>query len=159
MTELKKWLENYWYHYKWHTIAAVFVLFLVGYTIVQNHQIEKYDMECAVITVNPWSEETNSALKEQLSELFACTVGINYLPYNGDLNSAADPNAFAAYSVRLFGDLSEKISALYFTDTPELLLNIDPNLHDAGSAANSKLTLPEGFEILCRDDEIAQKIF
>ena len=156
MTELKKWFENYWYHYKWHTIAAVFVLFLVGYITFQNQQIETYDMECSVITVSPWTEETNNALKDALSEIFACKVGINYLPYNGDLNSTADPNAFAAYSVRLLGDLREKTSALYFTDTPELILNIDPSLHTAES---SKLALPEGFVILYRDDEIAQKIF
>ena len=156
MTELKKWLDNYWYHYKWHTIAAVFVLFLVGYTVVQNHQVEKYDMECAVITVSTWSEETNTALRDKLSEIYDCKVGINYFPYDGDLDSTVDPSVFAAYSVRLFADLSEKISALYFTDTPELLLNIDSSLHTAES---SKLDLPEGFEVLCRDDEIAQKIF
>ncbi len=38
------WLENYWYHYKWHTIAALFVLLVLVVCTVQLCQRESYDV-------------------------------------------------------------------------------------------------------------------
>lgn len=35
MSKVKKWLENYWYHYKWHTIVGAFLIAVVTYLIVQ----------------------------------------------------------------------------------------------------------------------------
>ena len=28
-TKFSEWLDNYWYHYKWHTIAVLFAIFVV----------------------------------------------------------------------------------------------------------------------------------
>ena len=30
---MKEWLENYWYHYKWHTIVAIFLVIVIVFTI------------------------------------------------------------------------------------------------------------------------------
>ena len=38
------WLENFWYHYKWHTIAALFVLLVTVVMIVNCARREKYDV-------------------------------------------------------------------------------------------------------------------
>ena len=37
------WLENFWYHYKWHTIASVFVLLVVTIITVQMCTRTTYD--------------------------------------------------------------------------------------------------------------------
>ena len=38
-------LENFWYHYKWHTIAAVFALFVIIVCTVQCASNTKYDIQ------------------------------------------------------------------------------------------------------------------
>ena len=38
------WLENFWYHYKWHTIAVLFVLIVSVVIIVQCASKPKYDV-------------------------------------------------------------------------------------------------------------------
>ena len=37
-------LENFWYHYKWHTIAAVFAVVVLAICLVQCSKQKKYDM-------------------------------------------------------------------------------------------------------------------
>lgn len=39
-----KWFENFWYHYKWHTIITLFVLIVVTICTVQVCTREKYDV-------------------------------------------------------------------------------------------------------------------
>ena len=38
-----KWFENFWYHYKWHTIFISFILLVVTVCTVQMCQKEEYD--------------------------------------------------------------------------------------------------------------------
>ena len=38
------WLDNFWYHYKWHTLIAAFLIFTVTICTVQMCQKESYDM-------------------------------------------------------------------------------------------------------------------
>ena len=40
-----KWLDNFWYHYKWHTIAAIFALFVIIVCTVQCATNTKYDIQ------------------------------------------------------------------------------------------------------------------
>ncbi len=39
-----KWLDNYWYHYKWHTIAVIFVIIVVVVCTVQLIDRDEYDV-------------------------------------------------------------------------------------------------------------------
>ena len=41
---ISKKLENYWYHYKWHTLAALFVLIVTVVIIVQCSSRQSYDV-------------------------------------------------------------------------------------------------------------------
>ena len=43
-TKFTKKLENFWYHYKWHTIAALFVITVAVIIIVQLASRTKYDV-------------------------------------------------------------------------------------------------------------------
>jgi hypothetical protein len=38
------WLDNFWYHYKWHTLIIAFIIFTVTICTVQMCQKESYDM-------------------------------------------------------------------------------------------------------------------
>lgn len=42
--KLYKWLDNFWYHYKWIVMAAVLLLAFVAVSTVQMFTREKYDM-------------------------------------------------------------------------------------------------------------------
>ena len=43
MSKFLKWLDNYWYHYKWHTIIVSFFLIIGTISMVQIFNREKYD--------------------------------------------------------------------------------------------------------------------
>lgn len=39
-----RWLDNFWYHYKWHSLIAAFLIFTVTVCTVQMCRKESYDM-------------------------------------------------------------------------------------------------------------------
>ncbi|MBR6745458.1 MAG: hypothetical protein IKM00_09645 [Clostridia bacterium] len=43
MSKFLKWLDNYWYHYKWHTIIVSFFLLIGTISMVQIFNRETYD--------------------------------------------------------------------------------------------------------------------
>ncbi len=43
MDQFKKWLDNYWYHYKWPTIIVAFFLIIGTISVVQLFNRETYD--------------------------------------------------------------------------------------------------------------------
>ncbi|MBQ3489767.1 MAG: hypothetical protein IJA86_04165 [Clostridia bacterium] len=43
MSKFLKWLDNYWYHYKWHTIIVTFFLVIGIISTVQIFNKESYD--------------------------------------------------------------------------------------------------------------------
>ena len=43
MSKFSKWLDNYWYHYKWHTIIVSFFLIIGIISTVQIFNKESYD--------------------------------------------------------------------------------------------------------------------
>ena len=42
-TKFTTWLDNFWYHYKWHTIISLFLVFAIVICSVQMCQKESYD--------------------------------------------------------------------------------------------------------------------
>ena len=38
-----KWFENFWYHYKWHSLIALFLVFTITVCTLQMCEKEKYD--------------------------------------------------------------------------------------------------------------------
>ena len=43
-SKFKLWLENFWYHYKWHSIIALFLVFTVTVCSVQMCRKEEHDL-------------------------------------------------------------------------------------------------------------------
>ncbi len=76
-TSFKAWLENYWYHYKWHTVIAAFFLALAVMLVTQMATKDKYDV--TVIYSGP--VQLNGGELEQISKAFAELMPKDY---NGD---------------------------------------------------------------------------
>ena len=45
MEKIKKWLENYWYHYKWATIIVLFFVTVFAIGIYQMASKSDYDTQ------------------------------------------------------------------------------------------------------------------
>ena len=48
--EFQNWWENYWYYYKWHTIAGIFVLVVLIITITECAKTVKPDLGVSIVT-------------------------------------------------------------------------------------------------------------
>lgn len=62
MPKVKKWLENYWYHYKWTTIVAVFLILVIGIGTFQMCTKEEYDIDILYTGPAILNEEQKRAL-------------------------------------------------------------------------------------------------
>ena len=51
MEKFKKWFDNYWYHYKWHTIVVIFFMTVAIIGITQMAEKESYD--CNLLYAGP----------------------------------------------------------------------------------------------------------
>lgn len=163
---MKEKLRDFWYYNKWYVLAAALVLVLAVNFAVQKRRAPKPDVQIAVVSANVPSE----AEQARLAALAAASwteedgrtpaVQVNVYPYDGDAGAAVDTARFMAASVQLAADLQEKISAVYLTDTPQLLLDADAGLQAAGDAGKSVFAM-EGYTVLCREAELglAQRLF
>lgn len=80
-----KWIENFWYHYKWHTVSAVAVLLIFTILILQMFTKTSYDVNILyaghyeIERISPDGEKPPySALVDDLKNIFA--------DYNNDGN-------------------------------------------------------------------------
>ena len=95
------WFENFWYHYKWHTIITVFVIFVVTICTVQMCSKEEYDVHIIYAgseNVRGKKAENDLSMYEMLSK---------------SLNEAAedfDEN----------GKVNSSLEALYMLTAPEI---------------------------------------
>lgn len=80
----KKW-ENYWYYYKWHTIAGIFVLMLVIIFVKDFVTKEKYDATIMLATSYYVDDTRLDNLKDTLEDYFPDIDG------NGEVNLAITP--------------------------------------------------------------------
>lgn len=163
---MKEKLRDFWYYNKWYVLAAALVLVLAVNFIAQKRRAPKPDVQIAVVSVDVPSEDAQA----QLAALAAASwtdesgkvpvVQVNAYPYDSDTGAAEDTARFMAASVQLAADLQEQISAVYLTDTPQLLLDADAGLQTAGDAGQSVFAM-EGYTVLCRDADLAlaQKLF
>ncbi|MBE6619211.1 MAG: hypothetical protein E7626_05465 [Ruminococcaceae bacterium] len=68
-TSFLKWIENFWYHYKWHTIIGLFFVILAIVLVVQLVQREKYDIKIAYAgDFTVMSEDENATLLSDFPE-------------------------------------------------------------------------------------------
>lgn len=84
----KKWFENYWYHYKWHTIAGLFLLFVIVTFVADMLGKEVYDTEVSVNCKTAISYEQSDQMSRLLSQYATDYDG------NGEVNVGVNLNVF-----------------------------------------------------------------
>lgn len=159
-------LRNFWYYDKWYVLAAALLLVLALNFIAQKKQTPKPDVQIAVVSMQAPDESGQARLSALAAEAWQDADGtrpcvqVNVYAYDADPAAAEDTAQFMAASVQLAADLQNRISAVYITDTPQLLLDADDTLRTAGSAGASVFAM-DGYTILCREETrtLAQKLF
>lgn len=80
---IHSWLENFWYHYKWHSIVALFLIFTITICSVQMCSKEKYDVHILYsgsYEIERTSQDGNFAEYETFLSSFKRAAG----DYDGD---------------------------------------------------------------------------
>mgnify|MGYP006902871704 CR=1 FL=1 len=77
MGKVGSWLENYWYHYKWHTIVVLFFVVVLAVTIPQF--CAKEDADIQILYAGPVVPDQDTA--QSFSNAFASLLAEDY---NGD---------------------------------------------------------------------------
>ena len=99
-----KWLDNYWYHYKWHTLIVAFFLLLLTVCLVQCAQKEEGDVGISVACNLTLTEAQSKALEDALG----LAVASDY-----------DQNGIKEAAVLLYSIFSEdQLRALYTAPDP-----------------------------------------
>ena len=99
-----KWLDNFWYHYKWHTIAVIFVLVVAIVCTVQLVNREEYD---AVIAYAGSKDVSKKSENGDVAEIITIQTSLK------DIVEDVDENGEVSLSLETFFWLSaEEITAL-----------------------------------------------
>ena len=84
-----KWLDNYWYHYKWHTIAVIFVLLVVTVCVVQMAGRTDYDV---VITYAGSKNVSQKSENGGTAEIITMQTSLKDVVYDIDENGEVTVN-------------------------------------------------------------------
>lgn len=100
---MKKWLENYWYHYKWHTIIGGAVIILVAVLIAQLAAKVNYDALFMYVGDDYISAVQHSEIVKTLEDICPDTtengkteINFSRTAYVGKTASASDAQINAA---------------------------------------------------------------
>ena len=139
-------IQNFWYHYKFHTIVCLFLVVTLAVSITQCSTKTKYDYKIVVSTKSvPLTTRQITAITNEL------------IPYGSDLNGDGEVNInlidctmssdTADYQTNLAKQ--QKLQSLLMSDTEVMLFITDlkafsfiNNLNDTGFLEN--LNLPNG---------------
>jgi hypothetical protein len=130
----KKKIENYWYHYKWHTISAVVVIGIAAYMIGEMLLQVKPDYSIVLATDTAVLTETDEAM-EAVMQTYANDV-------NGDgtvyveievLNFGDESSLGTAYQYKLMAHLAAGDVLLYILDQTTYENEIRPMESDGDS--------------------------
>ncbi|MBR3844480.1 MAG: hypothetical protein IKM39_03115 [Clostridia bacterium] len=95
-----KLLDNYWYHYKWHTIIALFLVVTVGVSVTQCAVKPNYDQSAVLYCDRTVMENTALALEMELTK------------HSDDLNGDGE-TLFGVYNVSYDSDGTNPQNAAY----------------------------------------------
>ncbi|MBR2152462.1 MAG: hypothetical protein IJ944_04160 [Clostridia bacterium] len=130
-TTLKGKIENYWYHYKWHTLIGLFFVVTILVCTVQCSSRENPDIKAILYVDENVADLTADALEEEIEKYMTdlngdgeviCQV-INLSNINGTDNFAVNK------SQRLFAEMAEGSNFLYILDKngyDSLQTNLNP---------------------------------
>ncbi|MCI8590709.1 MAG: hypothetical protein HFE77_08415 [Clostridiales bacterium] len=80
MVKMRKWFENYWYHYKWRTLIVAFFVVIFTVCVVQMLQKKSYDAYILYSGPKVFSSEQETALTNALRYV------VSDYDQNGEIN-------------------------------------------------------------------------
>lgn len=134
-----KWLDNFWYHYKWHTIAVIFVLVVAIVCTVQLVNREEYD---AVIAYAGSKKISITSKDGDVAEIVTLQTSLKDIVPDSDKN----------------GEVSVSLSTLYWLSPNEIAEfqkndeNIDPSIIDNDRTITNLMLSSEYFLWFMSDD-------
>ncbi len=79
MQGFKKWIENFWYHYKWHTIVGGFFLLMLTLLLVQCIGREQKDFQILYTGPIDMQKINYSEIEDALGEVKGDEVALHFL--------------------------------------------------------------------------------
>lgn len=151
-----RWLDNYWYHYKWHTIFGIFALVVILICTLQMCQKESYDISIVYAGPHPFTQgagELASAVAGVMPEDFngdgrRSVEVVNLLIYTEEQIDAlieaarAEGNDNPMMNTALIAQEKSKFNQLVLAGEHSIFL-IDPALFEHVQASGGWLTLAE----------------
>ena len=81
------WLDNFWYHYKWHSIVALFLVFTVTVCTLQMCQKESYDIYILYAGNHAYSRQSADAdTPEYIKAKSTLSRFVSDYDENGEIN-------------------------------------------------------------------------
>lgn len=122
-SKLLLWLENYWYHYKWHTILGAFFLMVIIVSTVQCASVKKSDVTVAFCGNAALSRAQEDGLSGVLGDVCPADV-------DGDGEKTVSLEQFSIFS-------EEQLTELYtYVDPQDGQTKLDKTGRDAAKAYN-----------------------
>lgn len=122
--EFKRKWDNYWYYYKWHTVAGIFVLFLVIIFAKDMILKEKYDATILLCTSYIIDSAQTDELKLQAEKYFPdvdnngeVNISISPIYITRDKNGEpTDAETAYAMQMKMVAELSSDQAMIYIFD-------------------------------------------
>lgn len=147
------WLENFWYHYKWHTLIAAFLLIVAVVCIAQSCTKENSDITVTYAGPTYLNDEKKANIRTSLSQNLpkdsfgdeAVANALSYLIMSEEQIKEAEkginPDGTKVYIDRAFiVEQKETFDSLLATDKSSILL-LDPYLFNmlGGNSDSTRL--------------------
>ncbi|MBR1862605.1 MAG: hypothetical protein IJ806_00775 [Ruminococcus sp.] len=130
-----KWLENFWYHYKWVVLISVFVVAVVGYITYTEIKRERADLTIMMIANNDLSQRSQEL--EEFFEKYTDDLDGNGYVHVDVISIPMNPNDDAlmqnANSSKFFAQVQAGDAMIVITDsnTEETYMSVmDPTLSE-----------------------------
>lgn len=68
MNKLKKWFENFWYYYKYHTIIVTFVVVCLAVILTSYSGKQSYDLQCSFVGSVKLQLHSSDNISSKISE-------------------------------------------------------------------------------------------
>ena len=118
---LKQWIENFWYHYKIHTLITLLIVVTLVVGVTQCATRTRYDQTCVLYCDRAVSDNTAAALQAQLEALIQdfdqngkIAFEVNNVSY--DSARTTTQNATFSNSQKLLALMSTADYVLYVVD-------------------------------------------
>lgn len=162
-------LKNYWFHYKWHTIAAIFITIFLAITVTQCAKRTDYDMKVVYFTYNPVTDDMLTPVGDYLESFCSDLNGngkVEIQVINCSISKENLKNQYGMTTLQKVQSLivGESEALLYITDSESAEYFNNDSFSDLFDTEPLKLNeefytatkteqfgqLPDGLQIACR---------